>query len=106
MYRVIAKRASSFFTTLFNRPLRCNSGFLAVSYTHLDVYKRQTYDLSGKTIVPFCTSGGSGLSNTVNTITELEPDATVLAGLHIGSSSASEPGDAVSEWLNELGLVP
>ena len=70
-------------------------------YTFFD-----TYDLSGKTIVPFCTSGGSGLSNTVNTITELEPDATVLAGLHIGSSSASEPGDAVSEWLNELGLVP
>ena len=47
-----------------------------VSYTHLDVYKRQiwwyvaptiintfleSYDLTGKTIIPFATSGGSGI---------------------------------------------
>ena len=64
-----------------------------------------TYDLSGKTVAPFCTSGGSGLSDTVNTIKELEPSADVLNGLHIGSGSASNPDNAVSEWLTGLGLI-
>lgn len=64
----------------------------------------ENYDLSGKTIAPFCTSGGSGLSNTVNEIKELEPNAAVTEGLHIGSSSASSPDNAVSNWLAELGL--
>ena len=64
-----------------------------------------TYDLSGKTIAPFCTSGGSGLSGTVNEIKSLEPDASVTEGLHIGSSSSSEPDDAVSQWLNDTGLA-
>lgn len=70
-----------------------------ILYTFFD-----NYDLSGKTIAPFCTSGGSGLSNTVNEIKGLEPDATVTDGLHIGSSSASNPGDAVSGWLSGMGL--
>ena len=71
-----------------------------ILYTFFD-----SYDLSGKTIAPFCTSGGSGLSNTVNEIKELEPNATVTDGLHIGSSSASNPDDTVSEWLNDIGLA-
>lgn len=71
-----------------------------ILYTFFD-----SYDLSGKTIAPFCTSGGSGLSNTVNSIKELEPEANVLEGLHIGSSSASDPENAVSDWLESLGLM-
>lgn len=31
----------------------------------------ESYDLSGKTIVPFCTHGGSGLSGTERTIEEI-----------------------------------
>ncbi len=68
-----------------------------ILYTFFD-----SYDLSGKTIAPFCTSGGSGLSNTVNSIKELEPDANVLEGLHIGSSSASDPDQDVSDWLDSF----
>lgn len=68
-----------------------------IMYTFFD-----SYDLSGKTVAPFCTSGGSGLSNTVSSIKELEPDANVLDGLHIGSSSASNPSDAVSDWLSSM----
>lgn len=70
-----------------------------ILYTFFD-----TYDLSGKTIAPFCTSGGSGLSGTVNEIKELEPNAAVTDGLHIGSSSAADPDNAVSGWLSEIGL--
>ena len=71
-----------------------------ILYTFFD-----SYDLSGKTIAPFCTSGGSGLSGTVNSMKELEPDADVLEGLHIGSSSASSPDQDVSDWLDRLGLA-
>lgn len=68
-----------------------------ILYTFLD-----SYDLSGKTIIPFCTSGNSGLSRTLDSIQGLEPDATVLNGLHIGNSSAADPGEAVREWLSGL----
>lgn len=71
-----------------------------ILYTFFD-----SYDLSGKTIAPFCTSGGSGLSGTVSSIGELEPEADVLDGLHIGSSAASDPAQAVSDWLVSLGLM-
>lgn len=71
-----------------------------ILYTFFD-----TYDLSGKTVALFCTSGGSGLSNTLNEVKDLEPDATVTEGLHIGSSSASNPDNAVSEWLNDIGFA-
>ena len=63
------------------------------------------YDLSGKRIVPFVTSGGSGFSNTISTIKSMEPDAEVLDGLSLGSSQAADPGDAAADWLRGLGLV-
>lgn len=69
-----------------------------ILYTFFD-----TYDLSGKTVAPFCTSGGSGLSGTVNEVKSLEPNAAVTQGLHIGSASSSNPGSAVSGWLKEIG---
>lgn len=62
------------------------------------------HDLSGKTIAPFCTNGGSGLSNTIKTIKELEPDAVVTDGLHIGNDDASEDNDIVADWLNINGI--
>ena len=71
-----------------------------ILYTFFD-----TYDLSGKTVALFCTSGGSGLSGTVNEVRSLEPNATVTEGLHIGSGSSSNPDNAVSDWLNEIGLA-
>lgn len=71
-----------------------------ILYTFFD-----TYDLSGKTVALFCTSGGSGLSGTVNEVKSLEPNAVVTEGLHIGSGSSSNPDSAVSEWLNDIGLA-
>ena len=67
-----------------------------ILYTFFD-----TYDLSGKTIAPFCTSGGSGLSGTVNKIKELEPNAAITDGLHVGSSSSADLDNAVSDWLEQ-----
>lgn len=68
-----------------------------VMYTFLD-----TYDLSGKTVSPFVTSGGSGFSNTIDTIRSMEPDAVITEGLVVRDSNADDPADAVSEWLEAL----
>ncbi len=69
-----------------------------ILYTFFD-----TYDLSGKTVALFCTSGGSGLSNTVNEVKELEPNANVTEGLHIRDNAASDPDASVAEWLTAIG---
>lgn len=70
-----------------------------ILYTFFD-----TYDFSGKTIVPFCTSGGSGLSGTTDDIKELEPDAEVLEGLQVDGSSVANADDEVDEWISSIGL--
>lgn len=60
-------------------------------------------DFSGKTIAPFCTSGGSGLSGTPGTIAELESGATVLDGLHVSDSEADSAESSVAGWLADIG---
>lgn len=71
-----------------------------ILYTFFD-----TYDFGGKTIAPFCTSGGSGLSGTPGTIAGLEEGATVLDGLHVSDSAADSAESSVSEWLGSIGLA-
>ncbi len=63
------------------------------------------YDFSGKTIVPFVTSGGSGFSDAISEIESAEPEATVLDGLAIGDGQATGAQDSVSDWLEDLGLA-
>ena len=71
-----------------------------IVYTFLD-----KYDLSCKTVAPFCTSGGSGLSNTINAIKSSEVNAMVLGGLHVRDREASSSGNVVSDWLGKLNLA-
>lgn len=66
-------------------------------YTFLD-----EYDLSGKTIAPFITHGGSGLSGTPNKIKKEEPNATVTDGLAISGSSAGNSKSSVQSWLSKI----
>ena len=62
------------------------------------------YDLSDKTIIPFNTHGGSGFSNTINTITELQPNANVIKdGFTVSRNSVQDARSNVIEWLNGLG---
>lgn len=57
-------------------------GFPVWWYTAPTIIKTflESYDFSGKTIVPFATSGGSELGNTAQTLQELVPGATVRSG--------------------------
>ncbi len=66
-------------------------------YTFLD-----EYDLSGKTIAPFTTSGGSGLSGTPNNIAQEEPNATVTEGLSIRDNNVENSQSQVNEWLSQI----
>lgn len=68
-----------------------------ILYTFFD-----TYDLSGKTIAPFCTSGGSGVAEIVETIEGLEPSATITEGLRTSASNAE--GD-IMQWLRNISLA-
>lgn len=62
-------------------------------------------ELSGKTIVPFVTSGGSGFSSTIRTIESLESNATIQEGLALQNSSAAGAQEQVDEWLSGLGYA-
>ncbi len=65
------------------------------------------YDFSGKTLIPFDVHNGSRLSDTVETIQELEPDARVITdGFTISQSTVAEETESVAEevssWLQGL----
>lgn len=62
------------------------------------------YDFSGKTIIPFNVHNGSRFSRTIQTIEELEPDATVIEnGFTVNEQAVMDADDDVSAWLKELG---
>lgn len=63
----------------------------------------EEYNFSGKTIIPFSTSGGSGFSSTIETMRELEPNATVEDGITIGASSVMDAQSEIDEWLHSFG---
>ena len=65
----------------------------------------ESYDLSGKTIIPFCPHGGSGFSRTQSTIAELQPEATVREdGLAISRNDVADSAEQVTAWAQGLGL--
>lgn len=64
-------------------------------YTFLDAF-----DWTGKTIHPFCTHEGSGLSNTEHDIARSAKGAAVQRGLAVCGSDVDRSRDAVLRWLN------
>ncbi len=61
----------------------------------------ESYDFSGKTIVPFCTSGGSGMGSSASNLEQLTSGANWLEGRRLNGSDSQ---DTVMEWVNSLGL--
>lgn len=62
------------------------------------------YDFSGKTVIPFCTHGGSRFSDAIKTIRELEKGATVLDGYAIARDRVPESKEGVLKWLEKIGM--
>jgi flavodoxin len=60
----------------------------------------ESYDFSGRTIVPFCTHEGSGLGNSERDIRKLCPNAKVLPGIAIRGGSVKSAGNSIKTWLS------
>lgn len=62
----------------------------------------ESYDFSGKTVVPFCTSGGSGVGSSASNLERLTSGAVWMDGHRLNGSDSQE---TVMEWVNGLGLM-
>lgn len=58
----------------------------------------ESYDFSGKTLIPFATSGGSGMGKTVDVLKRLCKDANWKPGKMLNHVSDTE----ITSWLNEV----
>ncbi|MGN1081435.1 MAG: flavodoxin [Acutalibacteraceae bacterium] len=65
----------------------------------------EEYDFGAKTIIPFVTHGGSGFSNTLCTISELQPGAHISENtLSLSRNEIADCEEKVTEWAESLGL--
>lgn len=72
-----------------------------ILYTFLE-----SYDFSGKTIIPFSTHGGSGLAGTVGTISEKLDSATVIENAFTLSRNSMDTAPTeVESWLKEINMI-
>lgn len=58
-----------------------------------------SYDFSGKTLIPFCTSASDPIDNSLHIFREICPDAAIAEGLTANNDADIEP------WLTRLGLI-
>ena len=61
----------------------------------------ESYDFSGKTVVPFCTSGGSGIGSSASNLEQLAGSGTWLEGRRFSGSDSQE---TILNWANGLGI--
>ena len=61
-----------------------------------------SYNFSGKTIVPFMTNGGLGHLDIVATIKSLEPEAKVFDGINISGREVTTAEEAVIQMIKEV----
>jgi len=64
----------------------------------------EAYDFSGKTLIPFSTSGSSGINQSMRAIRNIVPDSVVLDGLSITRATIGRSYELVEEWISRLGL--
>ena len=63
----------------------------------------ESYDFGAKTIIPFITHGGSRASRTVETISELQPDAVIYDNaLVLSRNDVASSGDDVIAWITDI----
>lgn len=87
------------FTTVFIGFPNWGDDMPHIVYTFLE-----QYDLSGKTVVPFCTNGGGGFGNSLDGLKRTCPDSIVADGFECSGSRADRQQENVSKWLAEIGV--
>ncbi len=58
----------------------------------------ESYDFSGKTVIPFATSGGSGMGKTEEVLRKVCPAADIRDGKVINGMS----DEKIAQWVNEF----
>lgn len=66
-------------------------------YTFFD-----SYDFAGKKLIVSCTHGGSAFSDTIASISAMEPEAEVVQGTNVAASDVADAHDQVAAWVNGL----
>ncbi len=59
----------------------------------------ESADFTGKTVVPFCTSGGSGLGDSAKNVQSLAPGAKVIDGKRFSSAASA---DELKKWAEQF----
>lgn len=65
----------------------------------------ESYDFSGKTIIPFCSHEGSGLGGGVSDIEAACPKSDVLEGFAVRGSMVRDSQTDISKWIDDLGIM-
>ena len=64
----------------------------------MDTFAEQ-YDFDGMTVIPFCTSGGSGIGSSAETLEELAGSGSWLEGQRFSSGVSEEE---LQEWIDSI----
>lgn len=64
----------------------------------------ESYDFTGKTVIPFNTSASGGFGRSLTGIEESAAGATILEGLDLTEGELGDVQNRVTTWLDSLGL--
>ena len=64
----------------------------------------ESYDFTGKRILPFCSHGGGRFGQSITTIAKLAPNAKIGEGLSVHYSGGSSLSKDVAKWLEKNGV--
>ena len=64
----------------------------------------ESYDFSGKIILPFCSHGGGRFGQSLTAIAKLAPKAKLMSGLSIHYSGGNTLSKDVANWLEKNGV--
>lgn len=62
------------------------------------------YDLSGKTVIPFCTHDGYGAGSSYETVEKASHAGKCLDGLAVEAEDVPSAQDTVANWLDSIGM--
>lgn len=65
----------------------------------------KNYDLSDKTIVPFCTFGSGGLESSVKDLKEAQPNANILDGYGVRAARMDAMPQEIGQFLKENDFI-
>ena len=64
----------------------------------------ESYDFTGKRILPFCSHGGGRFGQSITAIAKLAPNAKIGEGLSVHYSGGSSLSKDVAKWLEKNGV--